>query len=943
MRPKPALLLLTALALALALPVGSRSDAAGPPPKAPDLALESYKLPNGLKVALHRDPAVPRVTVSLAYHVGSKNEKAGRTGFAHFFEHMMFRGTRNVPNYDIPLQEAGAQSNAFTTEDMTVYFETLPSNFLERALYLEADRLAFLPSALDQAKFDTEREVVKNERRQSLENQPYGLDEEAMLASVFPKGHPYSWSVIGSMADLGRATLDDLKKFFAEFYHPANATLVLVGDFDPAEAKTLIRKYFGPLAAGPVPPKVAAPIVPPKAKVEKLVRYDNVQLPRVTWTWPTVPDEHPDTPALDLLSEVLAGGEASRLHKALVLEARVSTDVNASSDTKESAGLFEVKSTAVEGKTPEEAAAAVEAAVAKILDGLKADPPSEEEVARALAQFELSSYGSLTSPLGRAIRLGMGFTMRDDPAYYREDFARHFRVTPADVARVAEKYLTPGKVVLWTEPAGKDHPKSAAVTVGPDPSAADETAFVTRAPSAGPDWSKLPGPTDPKSFRAPKFVRKSLSNGLDVWVAPWKTLPLVSVRLVMRSGTADDPEGKSGLASLTASLFDKGTKTKTATELAAALEDLGTSLGGRASSDETNTGFATIARNLDPALALVGEVLTAPRFDPADFDRERSLQLAGLSQGPDRVGWIASRAFPVLLYGKGHPYANPGDGRLGTVKGLSLDDVRKFHADHYGPKGSTLIVVGDVEPDALLALLEKRLGGWAAKGVGPSPRPKADLKAAPGVVYLVDKPGAVQSVLSIGRRWVDRAHPSYYATLLGNRILGGDFLSRLNQNLREKNGFTYGANSGFRFRRTGSVWVVSTQVRADATAPALKEALGELDALAGGKPFTEEEIGTAVGAEVKSFPESFESPGSIAGVLEEMAEFGLPLDYLDTYLNRLQETRPEAIGKTMADVVAPAERVVLVVGDRKAVEPALKKLGYATVRVINYDGEPVQD
>ena len=269
--------------------------APGADTKGPDLALESYKLSNGLKVVLHRDRTVPRVTVCVAYHVGSKNEKSGRTGFAHFFEHMMFRGTKNVPNYDIPLKEAGAESNAFTSEDMTVYFEAVPSNFLERALYLEAERLAFLPSALDQAKFDTEREVVKNERRQSMETQPYGFDGDTINATLFPKGHPYSWSVIGSMDDLNRATLDDLKQFFAEFYHPGNATLCLVGDFEPEEAKALVRKYFGPLARGPKPERPAMAPVP--AKAARVVFHDKVQLPRVYWNWPSVADDHPDSPA----------------------------------------------------------------------------------------------------------------------------------------------------------------------------------------------------------------------------------------------------------------------------------------------------------------------------------------------------------------------------------------------------------------------------------------------------------------------------------------------------------------------------------------------------------------------------------------------------------------------------------------------------------------------
>ena len=884
---------------------------------------------------------MPRVTVCVAYHVGSKNEKSGRTGFAHFFEHMMFRGTKNVPNFDIPLQEAGAGSNAFTSEDMTVYFETVPSNYLERALYLEAERLGFLPSALVQSKFDTEREVVKNERRQSYENRPYGLDEETILARVFPKGHPYSWSVIGSMADLNRATLADLKQFFAEFYHPGNATLVLAGDFDPNQAKALVKTYFGPLSTGPKPNPVVVP--PTAAKADKVVRHDAVQLPKVTWAWPTVADDHPDAPALDMLGLVLAGGDASRLHKALVLEKRVSKDVSAASDDKESAGLFLLESTAAEGGDSGASLAAIEASFGEVVAELQTNPPSAEEFARALAAYEMSFYRGLTASLARAIQISTGFARHGDPAYYRKDFDRHVKVTPDDLKRVAAKYLVPEKLVLWTEPVTPGKAKTPAVQVGPNPSGEAERVLVSRPPGAGPEWSKMPGPSRPLPFRAPKFVRKSLSNGLDVWVAPWKALPLVDVRLVMPAGSADDPQGKSGLASLTATLFDKGTKARTATELAEALEALGTGLAATATADNTATGFETVARNLDPALSLLGEVLTAPRFDPKDFDRERALQLAELTQGPDSVGWIAGRAFPVLLFGAGHPYGNPADGFPATVKALTLDDVKAFQTAHFGPKGATLIVVGDIEPDLLFKTLEATLGGWKPQAQGPAARPTPKVDAEAGVVYFVDKPGAVQSVLNVGRRWVDRSDPRYYANLLGNRILGGDFLSRLNQNLREKNGFTYGAGSVFRFRRSGSVWSVGTQVRADATAPALKEALGELDALAGNKPFTAEEIATAVDAESRSYPETFESPSSIAGILAEMALFRLPPDYLDTFLGHLQATRADAVGRAMAEVVSPKERVVLIVGDRKTVEPNLRALGYSKVRLVTPDGLPARD
>ncbi len=756
------------------------------------------------------------------------------------------------------------------------------------------------------------------------------------MANVFPKGHPYSWSVIGSMKDLDAATLQDLRRFFAEFYHPGNAALCLAGDFDPALAKASIAKYFTTIPAGkPIEPVVAPALS--LAKSSTLELADKVSLPRLYWAWPTVADDHPDAPALHLLASVMTDGEASRFHRALVKDARVANDVDAGSDTKEASGLFTIDATAAEGKTIDD--------VVKVLNAsfsdLTARPPTQAELTRALAKFERQTYDSLTSPLGRAIKLASDFVEKNDPSYYRSDYARYYKVTPADLARVAKAYLTPEKVVLTIAPTKAGQPKSEGVQVGPLPGPSTSPA-VTDGPRtpADPKWEALPGPSPAPAWEAPRFVRKTLSNEIDVWVVPWKTLPIVEARLLIPVGSADDPAGKTGLASLTATLLDKGTKTKTDNELAEELEALGISLSAGASPDFTSVSFSVLSRNLTPAFSLLGEILTAPRFDPRDFDRERKLELDALLQGPDNPSWIAQRAFRALLYGTSHPYGKPGQGYIETVKSLTLDDVRAFHT-RFAANRATLVVVGNVDPSALVATLESTLSAWKTTGPEPTVRPKSEANPAPGVIYLADKPGAVQSVIAVGRRWVDREDPRYFATLIGNHIVGADFLSRLNANIREKNGYSYGCGSNFGYRRTGSTWQVSTSVRADVTTEALKEILGELDALSKDRPLSEEEIATARDAESRSFPESFEDPSSIAGVLIGLAQFGLPADYLDTYLKHLQDAPDDVIRKAMVEVVTPGDRTILIVGDRASVEPKLKAMGVKEVRLVDPDGKPI--
>ncbi len=897
----------------------------------PQFPIESYVLANGLQVALSHDPAAPRTTVCVAYHVGSKNERAGLTGFAHFFEHMMFRGTKNVPDFDVPLQQAGGSPNAFTSEDMTVYFETVSNDYVKRALYMEAERMAFLSSALDQHKFDTEREVVKNERRQRMENQPYGLADEAISTYVYPKGHPYSWSVIGSMKDLNNATLDDLRQFFLEFYHPKNATLTMVGGFDTEVAKKWIATYFGPISRGPDVQRPTAATV--MATARRVIQKDRVQFPRVYWTWPAVAESASDAPALDLLAMLLADGDASKLKHALVVQSQVAVDTDAANETSEIGGLFKITATVAEGKTVEE----VEALIDKTLKHVQSSGVSDSELTRVKAKYRTDMLTGLTSPTQRAFVIAMGLAQHHDPHYYQSAFTRYESVTVRDIQRVAQKYLVNDKVVLVVEPVGADEEESKAALAGPLPGEQQHEKLQPREHVSGPDWATLPDATERKPFVPSAFQQGTLSNGLEVWMATWHTLPLVSTQLLVRTGSANNAAQQAGLAALTAELWDQGTQDLTSTQLAQAVDALGTSINVSSGTNTTRLGFTTESRSFAQMVELTGGMIAAPRFANDDFDREQKLQLSDLASGPDSASWIAGRVFPTLLFGVGQPYSLPRDGYNDTVEKLSIEQVRSFYADHFTPRNSVLIVVGDFEPDHVMKLLEDKFSTW--QGVAPADHaPAAKPVSVAGTVYVVDKPGAVQSVIAVGRTWKGRDDDSYLATRIGNRIFGGDFLSRVNQNLRQRNGFTYGARSVFRFYVHGSNWNLTTSVRAEVTGAALREVFNELRDVGQKRPLTDAEVNVAKSAIMSTFPQSFETPSSIASSLGQLAIYQLPHDYYQTFLDRLQSTNAAATAKAMTELVDPSQIRTLVVGDRKIIVPKLKEAGFDSIEYLDTDG-----
>ncbi len=922
---------------------GAEAQGAG---RVPRLAFQKYELPNGLDVILHEDHSTPIVTVNLWYHVGSKDERPGRTGFAHLFEHMMFQGSQHYDkDYFGPLQKAGAKLNGSTNPDRTNYWQTVPSNFLELALWMESDRMGFLLPAMTQEKLDNQRDVVKNERRQSYENRPYGLAYEVILAAMFPPEHPYSWPTIGSMADISAASREDVADFFRRYYHPANASLCIAGDFDPQEAKRLVEKYFGPIPAGPPVEKMKSAAVALKETV-RVKMTDRVGLSRLYLNWPSVPIFAPDDAELDVLADVLAGGKTSRLYRALVREKQIAQDVQASQNSGEIAGSVSIIATARPGHSLQE----LETAIFAEIERLQSEPPSAQEVARAVAHFESQTIRALESVSdfgGRADRLNMYNVYTGDPGFLEKDFARYLKVQPADVQRVAKKYLGGHKVVLEVTP-GKE------TTITPDPRVAAEQVRNTLAKThslpnlpeppaiaVDEDRQRLPGPGPTPRFQLPPIHRRQLSNGMQVLVVENHELPSVSIHAVFPAGRFSDPPDKIGLMNLLAAVWDEGTQKRTADEIAEALADVGASLHVSADWDATAARLFTLKHALEKSLDVFADVLQNPSFPTEELERERNIALGRLDQVRNEPMALASMAVAATLYGLDHPYGKPQFGTAKSLRAVTREDLVAFHRDRIRPDQGTLIAVGDVSPDEIAAALENAIGGWKAPGKPSNPTFPALPPKQPSRIILVDKPGAAQSVIAVSLLGAERNSPDYFPLVMMNSIFGGQFSSRLNMNLREDKGYTYGARTLFDWRvHQPGPFVAMAAVQTAVTAPALVEFLKEFDGMVGGRPVDKDELEFNKNFLTRGFPAQFETPGNVASQLETLVQFRLPDDYFNTLV-------PNILAVTEADVLRVAQKYLdtkhlsaIVVGDRAGIESSLRELPIGkNLTVVHFDDD----
>jgi zinc protease len=896
--------------------------------KLPELKYEKYTLPNGLVVLTHEDHRLPLVAVDLWYHVGPLNERAGRTGFAHLFEHMMFEGSEHVGEkaHIKYVQGAGATDvNGTTSFDRTNYFETMPSNQLELALWLESDRMGFLLEGLDRVKLTNQRDVVRNERRQG-EGRPYSVAREKLFQLLFPKEHPYYANVIGSHADIEAARINDVREFHQQFYTPNNASIAIAGDFDPAQLKALLTKYFGPIPAGPkVEPVTSATVPTPAITEQKRVTVtDTVKLDQINFAFLLPAAYTPGDADAQLLTNILGQSSASRLYEALVHKREIAQSANCYDEALKLTSMVACSITAKPGVKVEDLEAAFWDEVGK----LQKNGPTQEELdaARTVNLTEtITGLQRLGGFGGVADMLNEYNQYTGDPGYLSKDLARYEAVTVESLKQEAAKYLNKNQAVVVECVPGKkvvdDVPRSPADTDAD----AKLTVPYTSAFEEQQNWRKTVPKAGPElSFHLPAPALFSLKNGLKVYLIHDSGLPVLSATLVSRAGGEANPVTRPGLADLTASMLSEGTETRTATQIAEAAEALGTHIGVSASMDGSDAGVTVLTSHADAALELLSDVILHPAFHPDDLERIRKQRMVRIQQEADSPQAVAQRVGLKLLYG-GQPYGFTNSGTVESVKEISREELQAFWAAHYGPGDSALVLAGDVSEVEARRLAEKHFGAWAGAAKGEVTLPP--VPAAPSLkIVLVDKPGSPQTALSAYGFGVPRSTPDLQAIQMMNYTLGASFGSRINMNLREVHGYTYGARSGYSLYREGGPFTAGGLVKTDVTGPATKELMTELKRIQTDPP-TEAELKMARDASIQSIPGQFETTNATAAAMSSIFLYNRPLDYFATLPEAFRAVTPAEVEKAAKSDVHPDQLLILEVGDKTKIEPGLKELG----------------
>ena len=888
-----------------------------------DIAHETFTLDNGLRVVVHEDRKAPVVAVSIWYNVGSKDEPAGRTGFAHLFEHLMFNGSENAPgDYFEPLREIGATDlNGTTWFDRTNYFQTVPRAALERALFLESDRMGHMLGAVTQENLTNQIGVVQNEKRQG-DNQPYGLVEYAQLEALFPEGHPYRHSTIGSMADLSAATLGDVHAWFRENYGPNNAVLVLAGDINAAEARPLVERYFGDIARGPVNTPAAADVPTLNARLDETM-HDRVATTRLYRNWVVPGLTHDDVTELSVAAAVLGGLASSRLDNELVRGEQSAVSVSAYLQQFQRVSLFEVQVNVKPGVD----AAAVSQRLDEIIADFIANGPTEDEVRRTVMRTlsgRIQGLERVGGFSGKAVALAEGMLYADDPDFARQRLNELAAVTPEAVRAAMQRWLTRPVYALRVDPGEREAYVEAPRTAPTQISAA-EPPVVTRGPPR-----QMPAVADSAGLDFPSVDRATLSNGIEIVYAQRTAVPVTYVAVEFDAGVAADPRDRLGTQALMLSLLDEGTTSLNSLELAEAQERLGATISSGASMDRTVVGLTALSPTLDPSLTLLADVIRNPAFEPSEVERLRRQQLTSIAAELTRPDAIARRTLPPLLYGADHPYGRPfsGSGSPAVVESLTRDELIAFHQAWIRPDNARIYVVSDLPLTQVRAAIERALGDWTAPSVArgvknfdvapPATRPR---------IVLVNRPQSPQSFILAGQILNANGTDDLLNLNSANEVLGAGFLARINMELRERRGWSYGARGAVQMMEHRVPYLIQAPVQADRTGDSIAATLEQVNAFLTNDGVRPEELNRNIPGNIRQLAGQFETSPAVLGALQSNALYRRPDNYWETIADRYRAMNVQTLDQTARQYINGRNFVWVIVGDAAVVRPQLNQLG----------------
>jgi zinc protease len=913
----------SALIAALVL-AGSAAHAASPPAAmaptvVPPIVYKQRTLPNGLQVFTSLDKTTPNVTIQVWYGVGSKDDPQGRSGFAHLFEHMMFKATKDLPaeSIDRLTEDVGGFNNASTYDDFTNYYEVVPANHLQRLLWVESERMGSL--VVDEANFKSERDVVKEELRQRVLADPYGRLFTLMVPEATYKIHPYHRPGIGSIEELDAATIDDVRAFHDAYYHPDNAALIVVGNFDEAQLNAWIDKYFGPLAPAPRSIRRVTIVEPPRSGPGVYDGYGpNVPLPALAITWLGPKAADPDAPALTVLDTILSGGKSSRLYDSLVYDKRIAAQIFSNADLPQQPGNFMVGAVMASGHGIDEGEAALLAQVKALRDA----PPGAAELDEAKNELLASKLRERETIDGRGFALGYALRVDGDAARANTELADLQAVTAADVQRGARKYLTEDTRMTIRYRPESERPKGRVEAAAPSPPPS-ATHYAGPVSVLAPEGARQQPPPlgQPVTPVLPEPAQKTLANGLTVIVARSSDLPLVTADLTIKTGAWADPAGLAGTVGMTADMLTEGTKTRSAQEIARQTEALGAILSSGGGVDSASVTLNVMPDKAPAAMAVMADVVRNPAFAPEELERQRQLALDGLQVAYQEPGSVAGFLAAPLVYG-GTVFGHVAGGVPASIAKIQPADLARIHAAYFRPDNAILVLTGDITAEQGFALAEQAFGDWKKPAAKLPAQPQVTPKGAPRAV-AVDLPGVGQAAVTVVEPAIARNDPAYYQGLVANTVLGGGYSARLNEEIRIKRGLSYGAASSLSARRTTGSFSARAQTKNESAPQVLRLIQGEMTRLAEAPPGAEE-LKARKSVLVGGYGRNLATTGGLADILGDLALYGVPLDEIAAYTGKVEAVEPGEVQAFARRVIDPAKASVIVVGDAKAFADGLK-------------------